>query len=1157
MQLRQIFSKDIDRNINPAVVVSEQDKSTMEIEIEEYVFTEDLIDNLYKFLFEVFNQKNGKTAIWINGYYGSGKSHFIKYIHYCLNKDSSELAFEHFIENAKEVAGAFSEATPSNILQLKNKAQSNDICTIMFNIDAVAGMQDRRDKLPKIILNQFNEFRGYNGKNLALAKLVEKHLDKIGKFDEFKKKINEDGNYNWDKDAATLASLKLNDILNVVESLDSSIDRDSLRQKIQNPDDITIEGDLIPEFIEYLDNKSDKFRLIFLVDEVSQYIGSNTNLLLNLQTIIEEVGANCNNKVWFATTAQQSLDQVIDNTEISGEDFGKILGRFETRISLQSQDAAFITKKRILDKNSDGVSKIKTFYDKNKDAIENQFYFSHDLYKGYDDFEVFNLSYPFIPYQFRLISDVFESFSNLEYVIKEVKDNERSILGITHFTVKEYADKEVGYIVPFDGFFNAQFKQNLTHTARRIIDRAMNLDDVKNDPFAQRVVNTLFMISNLIDSKQITFPANLDNLSILLIENPDTNKLELQRKIQTVIEKLKDLNIIREENGQYQFFKEDEIEVANLIQNQTITQEDRLKELYDSIFSSFIPISKKFPYGNSNFNLSISFDGKEIFTNGDIPMSFSFYTQESPHQRAIAASRRDMIFCLDVPVNENKDLLTEFNMYVKTRKYIRQNSDTASGNRRKTLDDFATRNKTKLNELKKKFENAFKNAPIISAQQVLDPSELKSTDPKTRYLDALSKHFESIYKKHKLAEPYASNNDALKQSANDRQLLTDKELTTAEEEINNWLDRTGDSASLDEVIKEFAKQPFGWRDLSVMDILIRLAKKEKRQFEWRNEKIDLPAFYLHGIKASERAAIAIKSIEMLDRDTIVAVVKNYRYIFNESLNSADEANSVFDEIIKKIKFTLDDYKPIANNYASEAFGAHLRSFVTSLEELAIIREPKRLFEKIEDIKDEIKSQTDSAKELKEFIETQFSNYKTIRDFSRVNEQNFNNLDAANGQKANSLMAYFKSAELPSNDFPKIRKIHSELEIALKDLQKELHKQVINAYEKVYDEVDEHAKNSGVSEDKLTYAPRDEKLDRLKEERNLSSLQLALANISTFKADCLKAIGDAAGKKSVTFKISASGLPSQIENEEQLDNYLDKLKTKLSKELKEGNAIIIK
>ena len=86
-----------------------------------------------------------------------------------MNKDSSEPAFDHFINNAKDVAGEFSDATPSNILQLKKKAKSDDIHTIMFNIDAVAGMQDRKDKLPTVILNQFNEFRGYNVKNIALA----------------------------------------------------------------------------------------------------------------------------------------------------------------------------------------------------------------------------------------------------------------------------------------------------------------------------------------------------------------------------------------------------------------------------------------------------------------------------------------------------------------------------------------------------------------------------------------------------------------------------------------------------------------------------------------------------------------------------------------------------------------------------------------------------------------------------------------------------------------------------------------------------------------------------------------------------------------------------------------------------------------------------
>ena len=44
MLLREIYAREIDRSINPAVVVSDQKKDTIESEIEEYVFTEELIE---------------------------------------------------------------------------------------------------------------------------------------------------------------------------------------------------------------------------------------------------------------------------------------------------------------------------------------------------------------------------------------------------------------------------------------------------------------------------------------------------------------------------------------------------------------------------------------------------------------------------------------------------------------------------------------------------------------------------------------------------------------------------------------------------------------------------------------------------------------------------------------------------------------------------------------------------------------------------------------------------------------------------------------------------------------------------------------------------------------------------------------------------------
>ena len=128
-----------------------------------------------------------------------------------------------------------------------------------------------------------------------------------------------------------------------------------------------------------------------------------------------------------------------------------------------------------------GHNELSDFYKKNKEEIENQFIFSHDRYRGFEDRDEFVLSYPFVPYQFKLISDVFENFANLGYVIKEVKDNERSILGITHFTAKQYKDVEVGTFVTFDAFFNDQLKSNVTHHANKILEPALDLDDIKKE----------------------------------------------------------------------------------------------------------------------------------------------------------------------------------------------------------------------------------------------------------------------------------------------------------------------------------------------------------------------------------------------------------------------------------------------------------------------------------------------------------------------------------------------------------------------------------------------------------------------------------------------------------------------------------------------------
>lgn len=188
MLIRELFEKRIDRNINPAVVVSTDDTATIEAEIGEYVFTDDLLDKSWRFLNAVANKREGKAGIWINGYYGSGKSHFIKFMHYCLNPHFSTKAFEKILAAVKGYdpfkPGNNEEITESKFKALQKRIAELHCKDILFNVEAVTD-DHSGEKLTRIFLNMFNQFRGYNAVNIPLAMLLEKPLDKAGKFGAF------------------------------------------------------------------------------------------------------------------------------------------------------------------------------------------------------------------------------------------------------------------------------------------------------------------------------------------------------------------------------------------------------------------------------------------------------------------------------------------------------------------------------------------------------------------------------------------------------------------------------------------------------------------------------------------------------------------------------------------------------------------------------------------------------------------------------------------------------------------------------------------------------------------------------------------------------------------------------------------------------------
>ena len=81
LQIKDMFEKDIERDIKGVVKVGQKDEKTIYNELDEYVVTNELFKHFSEF-FRMYNNgiqnPTDDIGVWISGFFGSGKSHFLK-----------------------------------------------------------------------------------------------------------------------------------------------------------------------------------------------------------------------------------------------------------------------------------------------------------------------------------------------------------------------------------------------------------------------------------------------------------------------------------------------------------------------------------------------------------------------------------------------------------------------------------------------------------------------------------------------------------------------------------------------------------------------------------------------------------------------------------------------------------------------------------------------------------------------------------------------------------------------------------------------------------------------------------------------------------------------------------------------------------------------
>ena len=170
MFIRDMFVKPIDRDIKGVIKVGQADDENIRQELEEYVVTRELQKHFADFFGSYKKGINGHTdkmGVWISGFFGSGKSHFLKILSYLLeNKEvNGKKAIDYFMDDHKIL-------DPMVLADMK-LAASIPTDVILFNIDSkseMAGKQSK-DAIVSVFLKVFNEMQGFVAPCLSLPTL--------------------------------------------------------------------------------------------------------------------------------------------------------------------------------------------------------------------------------------------------------------------------------------------------------------------------------------------------------------------------------------------------------------------------------------------------------------------------------------------------------------------------------------------------------------------------------------------------------------------------------------------------------------------------------------------------------------------------------------------------------------------------------------------------------------------------------------------------------------------------------------------------------------------------------------------------------------------------------------------------------------------------
>lgn len=593
MKIKDILTIDLSEDIKNVIDLEDVSEAAIQSEIESYIITDGLAREYESFV-SVFTDNIKETGVWISGFYGSGKSYFGKLLGYMMSNQliNGTPARDRILQR---FTGVESEALVKNAIAKLNSINSRVVFLDIAKQDTSKGFAYTlfRNFLKSLELPE-NE-HGF----LLFSMMCDATYGNVNDF------VQDKLGQPWKelKHNRTLYIPRIKELYQAGGATEA--DYVNILTTIRREIDEFSAGSLKKELSTYFKAVKDE-KVVFMFDEASEAINQKKFTLLDLEGLSEALSDSSIVKhTWTIAIAQEKLDDVINNSNISKAQLTKVTDRFKTKIHLEATEVDVIIRSRLLKKKESALTKLKEYYQSHSGKIADH---SGLTGAGKTESEASYLTYyPFYQHQFGLLQNFL--FGRQGYASTKVAA--RGMIITTYDILK--------HEIQHEKLYNTATGWQIANEAQpqppvRLVNRYTNAEAILRNEKIELPGRHLLETIHFLTEAEVA-PATLSNIVKSYIKSPE-EYYQTQTLINSALEALTQHKILLLTNGTYRITSDIEQRLLDEM-NQYPVQIFKKKQQVITAFknAAFISVLSGINDNNSSYQFYITSDNDDELTN--------------------------------------------------------------------------------------------------------------------------------------------------------------------------------------------------------------------------------------------------------------------------------------------------------------------------------------------------------------------------------------------------------------------------------------------------------------------------------------------------------------------------------------------------------------